>query len=173
MVYLVRHGETDWNLFKRANGITETFLNGTGIEQSKRQADSLKDVVFDACFCSPLMRARQTCEIIYKGPIIFDNRLIEMRCGDFEGMEETPDMWKSFFRAAESGERGVEKLGDFMKRSFSFCDMLKEKYQGKNVLVVAHAANVRAIVYYFRGKPTEYDFHKTPVKSGERMTFEN
>jgi probable phosphoglycerate mutase len=34
MVYLVRHGETDWNLFKRCNGITDTYLNRTGVEQA-------------------------------------------------------------------------------------------------------------------------------------------
>lgn len=50
MIYLVRQGETDWNLFKRCNGCTETFLNQTGIEQAKAQAENLKDIRFDACF---------------------------------------------------------------------------------------------------------------------------
>ena len=40
------------------------------------QAENLKDVNFDVCFCSPQKRARQTCEIIYKGHITFDDRLI-------------------------------------------------------------------------------------------------
>jgi len=55
MIYLVRQGETDWNLFKRANGVTDTFLNITGIAQAKLQADNLRSVSFDACFCSPQM----------------------------------------------------------------------------------------------------------------------
>lgn len=50
MIYLVRHGETDWNLFKRFNGMTETFLNETGLQQAKLQAKNLKDINFDACF---------------------------------------------------------------------------------------------------------------------------
>jgi probable phosphoglycerate mutase len=77
MIYLVYHGQTDWNLFKRANGVTDTFLNRTGIAQAKLQAENLRSVSFDACFCSPQTRARQTCEIIYQGPIVLDDRLID------------------------------------------------------------------------------------------------
>jgi probable phosphoglycerate mutase len=173
MIYLIRQGETDWNLFKRANGITDTFLNKTGIEQAKSQADNLKNVSFDVCFCSPLTRTRQFCEIIYKGQAIFDNRLTEIDCGEFDGMEETAEMWESFFQAAANGDKGVEELDDFMKRNFNFCDMISEIYQGKNVLLVTHAANVRAINFYFIGKPKGYNFNKTPMPSGGLITFEN
>ena len=67
MIYLFRHGQTDWNLFKRCNGRTDTFLNKTGIEQAKIQVENLKNIGFDSCFCSPQSRARQFCEIIYTG----------------------------------------------------------------------------------------------------------
>ena len=53
MVYLIRHGQTDWNLFKRCNGCTDTYLNQTGIRQAKLQAENLQNICFDACFCSP------------------------------------------------------------------------------------------------------------------------
>ena len=99
MIYLVRQGETDWNLFKRANGVTDTFLNQTGIAQAKLQAENLRNVSFDACFCSPQTRARQTCEIIYQGPIVFDDRLAEIYCGDFEGKKETAVMMILFWLA--------------------------------------------------------------------------
>ena len=75
MVYLVRQGETDWNLLKKFNGCTDIELNQTGIEQAQYQAENLKDVNFDVCFCSPQKRAVQTCEIIYKGKSIPDDRL--------------------------------------------------------------------------------------------------
>ena len=173
MIYLVRQAQTDWNLFRRCNGSTETFLNKTGIEQAELQAKNLKDTVFDVSFCSPQKRAQQTCEIIYKGNIIFDDRLIEIICGEFEGMEETAEMMKQFWQAAANGDKGIEKIDDFMKRNFDFCDMINSEYKGKNVLIVTHAANIRAIVYYFLGKPKDYDFNKTLVKTGGLMTFEN
>ena len=100
MIYLVRQGQTDWNLFRRCNGSTETFLNQTGIEQSELQAENLKDVKFNACFCSPQKRTKQTCEIIYNSSIVFDDRLKEIICGEFEGKEETAEMMKQLWQAA-------------------------------------------------------------------------
>jgi broad specificity phosphatase PhoE len=174
MIYLVRQGETDWNLFRRANGITDTYLNQTGIAQAKLQAENLRNVSFDACFCSPQTRARQTCEIIFKGPIVFDDRLTEINCGEFEGIEETADTMKLMWQAFMSGDKGAESYNDFMKRSCDLCDMIVEKYKGKNVLIVTHAANVRLIDYYFKGKPRDYDLMKrTVIKTGGLITFEN
>ena len=91
MIYLVRQGQSDWNLFKRFNGITETYLNLTGIKQSKLIGKNLKDVSFDVCYCSPKKRTHQTCEFIYKGTIVHDERLVEIDCGKFEGTEETAE----------------------------------------------------------------------------------
>lgn len=174
MIYLVRQGETDWNLFKRANGVTDTFLNITGIAQAKLQADNLRSVSFDACFCSPQTRARQTCEIIYKGPIMFDDRLIEINGGEFEGADETDaETMKLAWQATRNGDMGTERFKDFTKRNCDFCDMVMEGYKDKNVLIVTHSANARVINYYFNGKPKDYDFLKSVVKNAGLLTFEN
>jgi len=133
MIYLVRQGETDWNLFQKANGVTDTFLNQTGIAQAKLQAENLRNVNFDACFCSPQTRARQTCEIIYKGPIVFDDRLVEINCGEFEGKDETADMFKLFWQAIQTGDMGTESWKDFIKRTCDFCDMIMEDYKKKRL----------------------------------------
>ena len=174
MIYLVRQGETDWNLFRRANGVTDTYLNHTGIAQSKLQAENLRSVNFDACFCSPQTRARQTCEIIYQGPVVFDDRLVEINAGEFEGKEETAETMKLLWQAVMIGDKGTESFKAFMKRSCDFCDMITKKYKGKNVLIVTHAVNLRVIDYYFRGKPGDYDFIRgTVIKNGGLLTFEN
>lgn len=173
MVYLVRQGETDWNLFKKFNGCTDTYLNQTGIAQAELQAENLRNVSFDACFCSPQTRARQTCEIIYKGPIVRDDRLAEMNCGEFEGTQETADALELFWQAIKSGDKGTESSKDFAERNCDFCDMIMEDYKGKNVLVVTHSANARVINYYFNGKPEHYDFSKSVVTNGGLLTFEN
>jgi broad specificity phosphatase PhoE len=173
MIYLVRQGETDWNLFKRANGVTDTFLNQTGIAQAKLQAANLRNVNFDACFCSPQTRERQTCEIVYKGPVVFDDRLVEINIGKFEGKEETAETMKLLWQAIMSGDKGTENYNVFMKRNCDFCDMIAKGLKGKNVLIVTHAMNVRVIDYYFNGKPKDYDFNKHIIKNGGLLTFEN
>ncbi len=171
MVYLVRQGETDWNLFKKCNGVTDTLLNLTGIEQAKRQAENLRNVGFDACFCSPQMRARQTCEIIYNGKIVFDDRLKEIICGEFEGKDETPEFRRLYFQAIQTGDKGTETFNSFMNRNCNFCEMIVQNYKGKNVLIVTHAANIQIIDYFFKGKPNDYNFGSTPIENGGLLTF--
>jgi len=173
MIYLVRQGQTDWNLLKKFNGCTDTELNQTGIDQAKLQAENLKSVSFDACFCSPQKRARQTCEIIYKGTIVLDERLVEINCGEFEGTEETAETMKLFWQAVIYGDKGTESFKDFTKRNCDFCDRITEEHKGSNILIVTHAANTRIINYYFTGKSKEYDFGKAVAKNGGLLTYEN
>ena len=174
MIYLVRHGQTDWNLFRKFNGVTDTLLNQTGIAQAKLQAENLRSVSFDACFCSPLTRARQTSEIIYQGPIVFDDRLVEINAGEFEGADQTDaKTMKLIWQAVKSGDKGTESFKDFMKRNCDFCDMIVEDHKDKNVLIVTHGVIARLINYYFNGKPKNYDFLPSVVKNGGLLTFEN
>lgn len=173
MVFLVRQGQTDWNLNKKFNGCTDTELNQTGMEQAKLQAENLKDINFDACFCSSQKRAVQTCGTIFHGPIVLDDRLIEINCGEFEGTEENADSLKSFWQAIKSGDKGTEHFQEFLKRNCDFCDMIMKNYSGNNVLIVTHSANARIINYYFSGKPSNYDFNQTVIKNGGLLTFKN
>jgi broad specificity phosphatase PhoE len=174
MIYLVRHGQTDWNLFRKFNGVTDTFLNQTGIAQSKVQAENLKNVNFDACYCSPQTRARQTCEIIFKGPIVFDDRLAEINAGEFEGADaDDPAAMKLAWQAFMRGDKGAEDFRTLDKRVGDFYNMILEEHMGKNVLIVTHGVVARLINYYFKGKPQDYDFLPSVVKNGGLLTFDN
>ncbi len=173
MIYVVRHGQTDWNLRKRFNGSTDSPLNQTGIMQAEMQAEKLNKISFDISFCSPKKRAVQTCEIICKGNYITDDRLLEINCGEFEGAEETAENMKAFWQAVLCGNNGAEKFSDFMVRNCEFCDMIADNYKGKNILIITHAANVRVIKYYFSGKPKDFDFTKAVAKNGEILIFDN
>lgn len=173
MIYLVRQGETDWNLNKKFNGCTDIKLNQTGIAQAKQQAENLRNVNFKACFSSPQTRARQTCEIICGEPIILDDRLSEINCGAFEGTEETADSLQLFWQAIKNGDKGTEKLQLFVNRTLDFCNMIMKDYIENDVLIVTHSANARIINYFFKGKPDNYDFKRSVVKNGGLLTYEN
>lgn len=131
----------------------------------------LKNVNFDMCFCSSQTRARQFCEIVYKGPVVFDDRLIEINCGEFEGKEETAESMKLFWQAIKNGEMGTERYDAFIKRNCDVCDEIMEKYRYKNILIITHAANARVIDYYFKGKPANYDFSNKVIEKGEFITY--
>ena len=64
LLYLVRHGETDWNLQRRIQGSTDIPLNDTGREQAAATGRLLARREWDAIYSSPLSRAIETGELI-------------------------------------------------------------------------------------------------------------
>ena len=93
MIYFVRHGLTDWNEHIDQNGNLNPLcqgrinipLNKNGIAQAEAIKEELKNIKFDKVICSPLDRAKQTCEIILGtlDGVIIDERLNERDFGEF------------------------------------------------------------------------------------------
>ena len=65
-LYIIRHGQTDWNLARKLQGCTDIPLNEHGRYVAELTREGLKDVPFDVAFTSPLSRAKETAEIILK-----------------------------------------------------------------------------------------------------------
>lgn len=91
-IYLIRHGETKFNVEHIISGQIETELTELGRRQALEGALKLKNegVHFDVILCSPLKRAKETAEIIasvLKAPIVFDADLQEFNNGDYEGLK--------------------------------------------------------------------------------------
>ena len=81
MLYIMRHGKTDWNAKHKLQGHADIPLNEEGRQMAEKAREEYDGPVFDVCYCSPLVRAKETAEIFLKGthtPIIADPRLIEM-----------------------------------------------------------------------------------------------
>ena len=91
MLYIMRHGRTDWNAAHKLQGCSDIPLNNEGRQMAEEAHKKYKDLKFDVCYCSPLIRARETAEIFLRGtnvPIIEDKRLHEMSFGIYEGVEQ-------------------------------------------------------------------------------------
>lgn len=89
VLYVVRHGQTEWNFENRVCGITEVQLTERGIEQAKELSQIVIEKQIDIIISSPLSRAMKTAEIISKEicrDILIDNRLIEQNYGIFDGV---------------------------------------------------------------------------------------
>ncbi|MCF0117234.1 MAG: histidine phosphatase family protein, partial [Bacilli bacterium] len=102
-IYLMRHGQTDWNVKRLVQGRTDTDLNDNGIAQAYEAASLLKEIKLDIILSSPLKRAYKTSLIIAKDKNIPSHcieSLLEMSFGDLEGkpIETTGDQLYKFFK---------------------------------------------------------------------------
>lgn len=88
IIYFIRHGETDWNKQRKLQGRSDIPLNDYGRNLAKITAAALQSVPFDLVYSSPLLRARETADILTLGrnlPVHEDERLVEMCFGEGEG----------------------------------------------------------------------------------------
>lgn len=163
-IYVMRHGQTDWNVAKRLQGRSDTELNENGRELARRTGEALLDVPFAAAFSSPLKRAKETARLALGGrdlPIVEDERLIEISFGIYEGLcsgkehYEIPDADFSFFFTAPDQYRvpeGGESFAELHRRTAAFLwDITtRPELEDQTVLVVTHGAAGRALLNALR-----------------------
>ena len=166
MLYIMRHGKTDWNLLHKLQGKTDIPLNDMGRQMARDAGERYKDIHFDVCYCSPLTRARETAGLVLEGrdvPVIIDDRLSEMGFGIYEGVEEVFEKPECpvrvlFFNPEKYIARdGAESLADLLKRTNAFLDEVAYPLvnEGKDVLIMGHGAMNSAIIGNVKHKPLE------------------
>lgn len=165
MLYIMRHGRTEWNEKHKLQGRTDIPLNDNGRLMAENARIEYADIHFDVCYCSPLIRARETAEIILRGrnvPIITDDRLKEMSFGVYEGVEGSfnipdcpinvlflhPEEYVEPVEGGESFEQLFARTGEFLREvAYPLVN------SGKDVLIVGHGAMNSSIVCQVRGLP--------------------
>lgn len=154
MIYVVRHGETEWNALDKVLGRTDMPLNARGLEQAQEIARYLKDIKIDVFLCSPLCRARQTAEAISNETGIryeIDDRLIEQDFGRFEGAYRFDREYQAAKREYFARYPGGESYFDMAARVFP---LIKE-LDGADALLVTHGGVCRMIRSYFEDMGNE------------------
>ena len=157
MIYFVRHGETDFNLFSVSQGQLDTSLNSLGLKQAKEIAKKLKNNKFDYFFCSSLIRAKQTAQEINKYlklKINYDNRLMEVNKGILQGKKNSQKEYNKFFKNPH--KYGGETEEDVCLRIYSFLKDL-EKHKGKNILIVGHGGIHKYLDFCLKNKDIKKD----------------
>lgn len=158
-IFLVRHGQTDWNVKKLMQGRTDIQLNDTGIAQALDVKEKLKNKNIDICFSSPLSRAFLTAKIITDLDIILDERLIERDAGNLEGKDSKLYKTINYYDfKSNSNEYGVENVKNLFARATNFLNEIKEKYYDKTILIVSHGATIRALHFVIKGYDENTDF---------------
>lgn len=156
-LFVIRHGETDYNKEKRIQGRLNIPLNKNGKNQAIKLRKKLKDKHIDLIISSPLDRAFLTASIISDGkiPIVKDNRIIERNLGELEGIcFKNYDRHKYNDLNLNTDEKNVEKIKDLYMRVANFLNDLK-KYDKNTLLVVTHSGLMGSIYYYFNEIPND------------------
>lgn len=173
MIYVVRHGQTDWNIEGRFQGRIDVELNEKGRYQAEKTKEKLNGIKFDKVFSSPLKRAFETAQIITNEPIEVDARIIERCNGQLEGKLKSECGNMVDFTDENERRFGIESLPDFRNRITNFFNELEEKFAGKNVLVVTHAGVSIYIRCYFEGEPKDGNYNSFKLKNCEVLEYDN
>ena len=175
MLFITRHGETDWNLYGKVQGKADILLNNRGIEQAKETMSILKEESIDFIICSPLKRAIQTAEIINAEknvPIIFEERISERDFGEFEGMSKNDFDFQAFWNYEKNVTyEKAENIKVFFNRIFLFLEDIKKKYKDKNILLVTHGGVSIAVNSFFNGIPQNGECLPLCIKNCEVKIF--
>lgn len=174
-VYLIRHGETDWNDQGILQGASSIPLNKTGREQATLLKEKLADVSYSAIISSDLMRAFETAVIVREGkeiPIIRCAELQETKLGRWEGrkVSDLKEYWKS---------QGInpDKFNKEEYLNFKWCDVesYREVYTRTTLRIVAEAtARLGSTILMFtHGGVIDAILHNINFKEGHRWKIQN
>ena len=143
---LMRHGQTDWNVSLRLQGISDIPLNETGLAQAEAASEKIHSSDWDLILASPLQRAQKTAEIIASKTgldIVLVPDLVERSFGVAEGLSH-PE-WRKLYESGAEIE-GLESLEALSTRARSLLSLVSTHYDGKRILAVSHGAYIRKVL---------------------------
>ena len=158
-LYLVRHGQTEWNRQRRLQGIMDSPLTKEGLQQAGRVAGRLAGIHFDAIYSSDLGRAMETARLItskLSGMQIFpDARLQERNFGIFHGYnwEEIMSRYPEEGRMEKEARPdyvipGGESRQEMLGRVVAFLDDISRQHPKGRVLAVSHGGVLSLLIRY-------------------------
>ena len=164
-IYIVRHGETEWNAEGRIQGHTDVGLSDRGRAQARAVARRLSDVPFDVAYSSDLSRTRDTARLILgarERPLHAVPELREYHKGVFEGLtvpeyrQRYPELYRaSLVNDPDFAPPGGETIRECAARLAEFAAGLVERHPEDNVLVVGHGGSLRSCVTALLNLPLE------------------
>jgi broad specificity phosphatase PhoE len=177
-VFIVRHGETDYNAQHRWQGQIDVPLNQLGLEQADKLAAHFADIEIDAIYSSDLSRAYETAQRVaaIKGlSVIQDKRLREISVGVFEGMtrEELKVQYPEELEHWDKDESFAPPKGEsrqqVQERAYRVWLELIQLNNYQTLLISTHGAFIRML--YKHLAPDEYEKHRH-IKNTSISLFE-
>ncbi|TVY11422.1 histidine phosphatase family protein [Paenibacillus cremeus] len=172
-ITFVRHGNTDHNVEKRAQGHTSNPLNERGRAQAALVAKRLAEEPWDVFISSDLVRAHETAEFISaatgKAVDLFDERLRERDTGKIANTIEAEriERWGEHWRELDLG---IETHESMRARGIHFIEEIASKFAGKKVLVVTHGYFLgQTLKELMQDESTGHDLRNTSVTTVARQ----
>lgn len=179
ILYVVRHGETEYNRQGLLMGQKDVGLNERGIVQANELCEKVKNLDIDFILSSSMLRAWQTAEIVNSyihKTVKIDPRLIERNIGVYDGlsMKEVQERFQKGYTSEMAYNKtppGGESAREVQNRIFAAMDDLKKNYPDKKVLVITHSFIIRMINKYFNPNISAEDFFKFTLRNVEVRKF--
>lgn len=159
-LYVIRHGETEWNREKRSQGRLDSALTDKGKKDARSLGERLKDIEFRQIISSPSSRTLETARLVKRErpiPLLTDERLMEIDLGPWQGKTEAeikdlyPEAYDAYWNEPEAytGEGG-ETFLQVQERILKFLDDLEKKVKEGNVLIVTHGVVIKTLYFLCR-----------------------
>jgi broad specificity phosphatase PhoE len=158
-VFAIRHGETAWSLSGQHTGTTDIPLTENGRRLAERMRPVLATNAFELVLCSPMQRARETCELAGLGDkVIIEPDLVEWDYGDYEGLtpkqiHEVAPGWLIFRDGCPGGE-APDQVGARVDRVIA-----RARAVAGNTALFAHGHVLRVFVARWIGLPASGGQH--------------
>lgn len=155
-IHLIRHGETNWNKEKRAQGQMESVLTEEGVAQAKALRSTLKNSGISRVYCSSSVRTRQTADILFGDlsvPIIFSDHLREIHMGSWEGrlyseLQAThPEQFYAFWNQPDAFILpGAETFEDVQRRALWQLNSIIAENSDEEIAIVSHGVLIKTLL---------------------------
>lgn len=162
-IYLIRHGETTWNIERRYQGEFDSPLSARGWAQAGRTRDALRAVPLRSVYCSPLARAVETARVVAEPhglPVVPVDALREIRVGKWEGLTvaeieaQYAEVAAGWYAAPHLARiPGGESIVEMRDRGAAAVEEIRAHHPGEAVAVVAHGGVNKAILLTVLGAP--------------------
>jgi len=179
-VMLLRHGETDWNREGRVMGRNPVELNERGRAQVAAQARFAQTIRPDLIVTSPLVRARQTAELMAAElgdvEIVEEESIAEVRYGRWEGMvyhELIEDPYYAEYRKSpiEHPTPGGETIPQVQARGVEAVSRLLRAHPDRRLMFVSHGDIIRTVLCHFMGLDLTF-FHRLRIDNASLSTVQ-
>lgn len=196
-LYIVRHGQTEWNVLEKFQGQLNSPLTPEGIEKVKETANELKNIKFKAGYTSQMGRTIATAEMIlennkYEQEKTSDQKLKlqklpelnEIHFGEWQGLtfKETfvkypKEAHNYFYDVKNYNAKNIkgEELKDGLERFLKGLEKIREEQKSGNILIVTHGTVLELFFNHIQNREADDLDERKLIGNGQYkiFTFEN